>query len=467
MILAKLLLPEERGVLVIILPLVVFFETFTEIGVKHSVIQNKDGAMDSYLNMAWWIQGVRSALLYLIAFLVSPLLCHIWVYGKSEIVEIYSRTELLWMLRITFLNILFNGFISPRVFVLIKNFKFGQMAVLAQGSMILGNVVTIILVFWWRNVWAFVIGSASSYFFQTAFSYLMCPFRPRMRYDRKSFKALFHFSKGMFGLPMMTYFALNIDVLVGSLFLSPALIGMYGFAVGLARTPREILSRIIGPLLIPAFSEKQDHHESVCRGIYYITKLLAIVSMPLVVFCVLESKTILSVIFKPEFVEVAVPFCLLCATFMILLLAIPLSKVFFGLGRPEMQRRCTIVRLAILGLLIWPAVKYYELVGISILLAGANTVMVFCQLFFLKQLISLNLRHYGRSLIPGAVTSVGYFLTVLIISKVTSMSDGLCLWVNLALLGLFTVAALGLIVVKPEIDKRRTGGKEELSVRDE
>ena len=411
-ILAKLLMPGELGVMIIILPLVTFFETLTEIGIKQSVIQHKDGATEPYLNMAWWIQAVRGVFLYLAAFFLSPTLCRIWVYGREGIVNLYTPTELLWMVRISFLTILFNGFINPRSNVLMKEFRFFKSVVLVQGSAILSGVLTIVLALLFRNVWAFVIGTVSFYFFWCILSYAMCPFKPTWRYDSQSFHALIRFSKGMLGLPILTYLAFNLDVLIGSLIVSPGLIGMYGFALILARTPREALTRIFGPLLIPAFAEKQDDPAALRRGLLWITKGISLLILPLTACMIFCREAILTIIYKPEFTEVAVSFSLLCVTYVFLIQEFPIAKIFFALGVPGKHRNYVVIRTVLLAGFIWPVAKAFGITGISVLLLISNAIAFFYQIYLLKKAIGLSLYSYFSAWMPGLTVAV--VLTILL-----------------------------------------------------
>lgn len=407
-ILAKLLVAEERGLMIIILPLVTFFETLTEIGIKQSVIQHKQGGTDAYLNMAWWIQSVRGILLYAAAFLISPVLCSIWVYGKVDSGLGYSQTELLWMVRVAFLTILFNGLISPRSNILLKEFRFGRSVILVQGSAALSGVLTIVLAVIFRNVWAFVLGTISQYVFLCVLSYVMCPFRPKRTYDAASFRSLLNFSRGMLGLPILTYLAFNMDVLIGSLYVSPAIIGMYGFALILARTPREILTRIFGPLLIPAYAEKQDDTQAICRGVIWITRAASLVVFPLTVYFIVCRDSILTVLYKPEFKDIAVPFVLLSITYAILLQEFALGKVFFGLGIPGKHRMYVLIRAVLFGILIVPGVRLYGMNGVAAMLLISNALAFFYQVWVLRKLIGLDITSYFNAWIPGLAVSAIY-----------------------------------------------------------
>ena len=320
-ILARILVPQELGLIVIVLSIISLFQVLTEVGIKQSVIQNKSGALPEYLNMAWWFQGLRGAGLYVIAFLATPLLCRFYFAAKPEILALHTPEELLALVRVAFLAILFWGFGSPRAYVLEKEFRFGKAVFLSQGGAALGAVVTIVLTVVMRNVWAMVIGFASMGLLGCLLSYILCPFRPRLSFDRESFQEIYRFARGVLGLPLLTYIAFNIDVLVAGKLVSTSLVGFYGMALVLARAPQDLFSRIISPILIPAFAEKQDNKESLCMAALKITKFTALFGFPLVALAIICSKTVLSLVYGEQYSAVAVPFSLLCIYALLLILA--------------------------------------------------------------------------------------------------------------------------------------------------
>lgn len=450
-ILAKLLISEERGLMIIILPLVTFFETLTEIGIKQSVIQHRQGGTEAYLNMAWWIQSIRGVLLYAAAFLISPVLCSIWVYGKVDASLGYSQTELLWMVRIAFLTIFFNGLISPRSNILLKEFRFGRSVLLVQGSAVLSGILTIVLALVFKNVWAFVIGTVSQYAFLCVLSYVMCPFRPKRAYDSASFHSLLRFSRGMLGLPILTYLAFNMDVLIGSLYVSPALIGMYGFALILARTPREILTRIFGPLLIPAYAEKQDDPQAISRGVIWITRATSLIIFPLTAYFVICRECILTVLYKPEFTEIAAAFILLCVTYAILLQEFSLGKVFFGLGIPGKHRMYVLIRAGLFGILIVPGVRLYGMTGVAAMLLFSNAVAFLYQLLVLRKLIGLDIAAYFNAWVPGLWAAGACAVMLWGVLLVWPDSAVHQFWIGGGLLGLMFAAMSGISLLKPNL----------------
>jgi O-antigen/teichoic acid export membrane protein len=451
MILTRLLFPREMGVMVIILSLKAFFDVLIEVGIKQSIIQNRDGAKPGYLNAAWWFQGVRSVILYIMAFTLTPLACHIFFSGKPEILEQYSWPQLHAMVRVTLASILFNGLLSPRACVLEKEFHFGKAVILMQGSSILGIVITLVLAFHWQNIWALVIGVTCTSLVQCVLSYILCPFLPRFTYDRESFGELFRFARGIFGSPLLAYFGLYLDVLVAGRLIASDLFGMYGMAVILARTPRDLFARIVAPVLLPAFSETQNKKKTVRQAVLKLTLVTSLLGSPVAIIGTLCGCTILSIVYGTEYSVVGLPFGLLCISFLLLIQAITLTTVLMSIGQPAKHRLFVAIRVAVLASLIYPATKTFGLIGAASAVLTANVIAICFQVFAVRRGIGLRIRDYIMAWIPGLIAAIPVLAMVIITQKLAPtigllhLSVGLALWAILCLALFFLRERLGLL----------------------
>jgi lipopolysaccharide exporter len=203
----------------------------------------------------------------LIAWFLAPWACQFYFEGQEQVLARYDWPTLYFMVRVAFLTMLFQGLVSPRAHLMEKQFRFARVVGYMQSAALTGTILTIILSFVLRNAWAMVLGFACQGFLRMVMSYIFCPFRPRLRYHRQSMRQIARFGWGMWGSPFFAYIAYNIDVLVGGKILGPELIGLYGFAVALAYIPRELFGRIINPVLMPAFAERQDNFEKLRKNI--------------------------------------------------------------------------------------------------------------------------------------------------------------------------------------------------------
>jgi O-antigen/teichoic acid export membrane protein len=390
MVLARLLMPEELGLMAIVLAATSAFEAAFQVGIRQSVIQNKKGAETEYLNAAWWFQTIRGLVLFIVAFLAAPLVS-----------KFYDNPELLLLMRVTLLAVVFRSIISPRAHVLEKEFQFHKSVLLTQISSILGTLWTIALVFILHNIWALVIGYVCEAFFYFFLSFILCPFLPRFSIDRNSLNKIMRFAYGMFGLPILTIVASQTDVIVLGKLLPMAVVGVYSLALRLATTPQDLYLRIFAPVLLSAFSEKQDDKPCLCRAILKMTKVTAMFGLPLAVFCVVSAGKILTIVFKSEYATAAVPFGILSIGALLLIQGITLASIHLAIGQPHLYRRIVFHRAAILVCLIYPAITFFGMTGAAMATLLAGFAALFAQIISMRKQIGLRLLQYLLCWLPG------------------------------------------------------------------
>jgi O-antigen/teichoic acid export membrane protein len=390
MILARILAPDQIGIMAIIMSFSIAFEALTEVGVKQSIIQNKQGASESYLNVAWWMQVVRALCLYGIAVLSAP-----WISS------FYNNPGLLPLLRVSFLAIALRGFVSPRAHVLEKEYKFGRAVFLIQGSAILGAIISIGLAFIMRNVWALVIGFVIEMAILCILSFILVPFVPRFEIDRSSLIELMRFARGMFGLPILTALSFQAPILILGKVISEDQLGLYSYAALLGHVPVDLYIRTIAPIVLPVFSEKQDDKNALCRGVLRTTRWTACFFVPLIAFMACCSRELLLFAYTPQYVAMAIPFAILCLQIVAQNQAVSLAGVYLAVGQPNLQRRFAVIRaLAIIGFM-YPAAALFGPIGAAVVIVLCNFAVLFMQALKARDVIDLNLSRYMRSYVPG------------------------------------------------------------------
>ncbi|KPL22680.1 MAG: hypothetical protein AMJ75_07630 [Phycisphaerae bacterium SM1_79] len=384
MILARILAPDQFGLMAIVMVAVSVFEAFTEVGVKQSVIQNKQGADPEYLNVAWWFQAIRGLGLFGIAFFLAP-----WISS------FYDKPELLRLLRVSFLAMVFRGLVSPRMFVLEKEYKFGRAVLLTQGSGIFGTLVAVVLAFMMRNVWALVAGSVAEFAFMCVLSYLLVPFKPTLKIHRGYLSELFGFTRGMFGLPILTMVSLKTDALLLGKLVPAVQLGMYTLAYGLAEQPAWLFHQIIGRILLPAFAEDQDNNQILRSRVRKIAKATFVFGVPLVALAAIWAGPLLSLIYGRRYTTVAMPFRILCVTMFVRIQAQILVTIYLAIGKPHLYRRIAAVLAILVVCLMYPGIRLFGLEGAAGVLLLSNTVALCMQVIWMRGTIGLRFQNYA------------------------------------------------------------------------
>jgi len=395
MLLARILAPEAFGTMAMVIAASSIFETLSDAGVRQSIIQSKGGADADYLNVAWWFQSIRGLGLYLVGILAAPWVSHF-----------YRMPELLPLMRVAFIAMIFNGLVSPRAYVLEKKLQFGRFVILTQGSGLLSTLLTIGLAFYLQNVWALVIGLVAEAVIRCILSFVLCPLSPKISIDRGSLKELLNFARGILGLSFLTVIIRQMDIIVlGKVVSGPGLLGVYYLALQLADQPVQLFDQIVGRVLLPAFAEKQDNKESICRAMLAIARATGVLGIPLLAFAISCARPILSIVYGSKYGEAAIPFSLLCVWGLVFTQAINVASIFLGMGLPRLHRRAVALRGLLLAGLIYPATVYWGLTGAAAAVLAAYSAGLIVPFGWLRKLIKLDLTEYMRSWLPGLLLS--------------------------------------------------------------
>jgi O-antigen/teichoic acid export membrane protein len=408
MILTRLLIPDEFGLMAIILVLVNTFETVAEVGIKQSVIQNKRGADPEYLNATWWFQSLRGLGLFTIAILVSPLIS-----------SFYEKPRLLALLQVSLLAVVFRGFVSPRAYVLEKQYKFGRMVLLLQGSALIGTFVTIGYALVARNIWALVVGYLAEYGALCLLSYILAPFKPWFGINRECLKELSTFARRMFGLPILALIGFGAPVFVLGKIVTEEQLGLYSLASQLAALPISLFAKIINPVLLPGLSQKQDDRNSLGRVVLKITRLTAAAIIPLTAFIATCSSGLLLLAWGPKYVDVTIPCSILSLLILVRTQASVLSVLYVAVGQPQLQRRFVALRAMFIVALVYPAIVRFGLLGAATVSVLGNYIPMVMQIFWCRRVIPLKFDSYLRNNIPGLILA---FPVVLIIRVLLLLS---------------------------------------------
>lgn len=394
MVVTRLLLPDQVGIMAIILAVNLALESFTDVGIREAIIQHPHSREKTYLNFAFAFSLVRSLVLTTIGILLAPLLCSFYHIGHHE-----------GLMRLSFLAIAFNGMMSPRAGIALKEMRYGVWVGIMQGAAFFGIIATLVLVYRMRSVEALIIGYVLEAMLRTIFSFILCPFIPGIRTTAGYRRDIITFAKGMAGIPLLNFIFLQADIFVLGKLVPTATVGFYGMAGSLAGIPVLLVSIFINPIMTPLFSSIKSEVRRVNDALIRATSLLALIGLPLCVAAALCGKDIMTMVFGTPYGVAGAAFSVLFAGSFVRTIAAPIPTVYIGLGRPELNRRFALIRTALTALSIFPAVYFGGMPGAALAGGGAMAISWIFQLGTLRTLTGLKSDRYRSALatgLPGA-----------------------------------------------------------------
>ncbi|UVI39100.1 lipopolysaccharide biosynthesis protein [Qipengyuania spongiae] len=265
-ILARLLVPEDFGLVAIATALAAVIQAVTELSLSQALVQHADPEEDHF-HTAWTMNVLRAAILgVLIAALGWPAA---YFYAEPRLIEI--------MIGFGIANVI-GGFINPRLALFERRLEFKQWVFLSGGEKLAGFVVSAGIAFVFRSYWALVVGVLASQLTRVIVSYALISYRPRPRLSH--YRDLLNFSIWLtFGQAVQ---AINwrANPLLLAAFLPTPVVGSYNVASRVSSLAVNEVLEPVNALLFPAFSRLQSERERL-RAAYIRTQgLLALLSFP-------------------------------------------------------------------------------------------------------------------------------------------------------------------------------------------
>ncbi|WP_286821675.1 lipopolysaccharide biosynthesis protein [Mitsuokella sp. UBA4253] len=273
-ILARLLLPEEYGIIAMTMIFIALSEVFITSGLGSALIQKSSYDEESFSTM-FWASVVFSLLLYGLLFLLAPYIA--FLMHTPELVPVLRVLGL--RLPISAMNSIQQAYVSQQM--IFKKFFFSTLS-----GTISSGVVGLVMAYSGYGVWALVGQNIVMVIVNTAALHFLIPWRPTLFFSKRVFQSLYGFSWRI----MLTSF-------IGTFFeqLRSFLIGRYYKTADLAFANRGEqfplvlagnISTTVQSVLFPAFSHlQQDKHavreavrKSLMIGSFLVVGIMAILA---------------------------------------------------------------------------------------------------------------------------------------------------------------------------------------------
>ncbi len=398
MVLARLLAPDAFGMMAIVLSASSVIHTIMDIGVRESLIQNPRGSEDEYVGAAWWMAFGRALSFGVFICLAAPF-----------VAKFYGNPELSPLFRVSAIGVLFDGTISSRAYVAIREMKFRKWAIINHGGAIFGVLVTIVLGFFIRDVWALVIGYGSESVGRWVLSYVICPYFPPGTWDKAAARDLFSFSKKAFGLSLLNLIFTRTDIFVLAKLHSAAELGLYSMAISLVQTPASFLTNLLNQTLLPAFSQVHGDEGRTNRILIQLTSALVLVGMPAIIFMCFCGRSVLTLVYGHRYSAATAPLIVASAVVLINLLNAQITIIFFAKGRPQLHRMCVAIMAFMMIILIYPFARWFGLLGGQLACLASIVTGYAFQIARIRRMTNMNMVRYGKMFLLGAAPSLAVF----------------------------------------------------------
>ncbi len=265
---ARLLSPQEFGLMGMVLVFTGFAAIFYDMGLGAALIQRRD-LSERHVNSVFWINAGMGTLLTILFIAGAPLIS--WFFGEPP---------LRWLTVAVSLAIIPSALSVAHIALIDKALNFRARFRIETISTLASGAVAVFLALNGMGVWSLVGQSLVLAATRFVLTWRMSRWRPAWSFDTTASRELFKFSRNLLGNSAVQYWGRNIDRLILGRFMGSLGLGLYSLAFRSITLPLDLTTNVTNAVMFPAFSVIQGDIATLKRVYLQSTRMIALVTFP-------------------------------------------------------------------------------------------------------------------------------------------------------------------------------------------
>lgn len=382
-ILARLLVPEDFGLVAVAMTVVAIFEVSGAFGFDMALISNQNATRATY-NAAWSMNVIRGLF---ISSMLLALSTPAAIYFDDPRLEGIFQALALAQFMFGLENIGIVDFRKNLEFQ--KEFRFSLFAKLSAFT------ATMIAAYILRDYWALIIGIVTMNLSRLALSYLMSPFRPR--WQLSEWKGIMSFSKWLLVNNVFIFLNQRSIPFILTKMHGARLTGLFTVAEEIANL---ITTELVWPIqraVFPGYAKISDDQARMRYGYLSVVSLVVVLVLPIGVGVAVCSEQLVKLFLGPKWLEIIPVIAVLAIAGAVNLFSANCGAVFMAVKQPRLitvvAASLTVVRLPALIYGIY----YWELMGAAYAMLVTSAFAVSLNWFFVCRTIQLGVKDILRN----------------------------------------------------------------------
>ncbi|MBD3590360.1 lipopolysaccharide biosynthesis protein [Bacteroides sp. GM023] len=287
-VLARLLSPDDFGIVAIATVIIAFFNLFTDMGVSPAIIQHKSltgNDLSDIFSFTVWT-GIGISVLF---------------FGASWLIADYYESDILRTLcQLLSVNLFFASatIVPGALFYRNKEFKF--IALRSFIIQISAGAAAVTAALCGAGLYALIINPIVSSILIFIISYQRYPQRLRFTLGLGVLRKIFSYSAYQFLFNVINYFSRNLDKLLIGKYMGMSPLGYYEKSYRLMMLPLQNITQVITPVMHPIFSDFQNDKAKLATSYERILRFLSFIGLPLSVLLFFTAQEVTLIIFGDQ-----------------------------------------------------------------------------------------------------------------------------------------------------------------------
>jgi PST family polysaccharide transporter len=300
LLLARLLLPGDFGLVAMVTPVIGFVQVLADLGLTQAVVSRPRLRL-AELNAFFWISMGLSAGLGILAGLSSPLLA--WLYGEPRVIAVTLACAAL---------IVLGGFGMLQSALLNRQMRYGAIAIIEVSSLTVSVVLSALLAWYGWGYWSLVLAQTGASLTSIVLIWGFSDWRPRAPSFDRGALSLARFGSNITISNLAGYLNMTVDNIMIGAALGRVVLGLYDRAWKLAVQPLSQIQAPFNRVAVPALSRLVDNPERYRQAFLQMTQAMLLVVAPAMIFAGLLADPLIAFVLGPRWLPAAPIFAWLC-----------------------------------------------------------------------------------------------------------------------------------------------------------
>ncbi|MBB3084753.1 lipopolysaccharide biosynthesis protein [Geodermatophilus sabuli] len=396
LVLARILVPDDFGVVAAAMTVIALFEIGLDLGVGSALIHDQERGITSRVQTAFTLNLGIAALLTAVFVLCAPAVAA--YFRVPESADVFRAVAFYLLLRGA-------GQVQDAVLRRDLQFRRRTLAELARAVTRFG--VSIPLALLDHGVWALVWGLLAAEVAGTIVNWVLVPFLPRFTVDRTAVRTLLSFGLAVVAVQAVSVVSSNADYLAVGRVLGPEDLGQYTMAYRLPELLIDNVYWIFSSIALPWYSRARDRAAGTFKDtMLRALTLLTLFGFPMGAALALVARDAIPVLFSEQWLPAVGPMALLALAAGVNAIGFASGDIFPALGQPGLLLRLDLVFAATEIAAFFLLARHGILVVAAVHLVSGALYMLL-RLVVANRLVGTGMRECGRAMVPGVAVTVG------------------------------------------------------------
>ena len=305
-ILARILSPDEYGIIAIIIIFINFANVIIEGGLNTALIQKKNADQTDFSTIFWFCL-LLSVVMYVILYITAPL-----------IARFYDKEILIPVLRVLSLVLFANSINSIQRAYVSRHMLFKKLFWINAVAVFISGTIGIVMAYKGYGVWALVGQSLTLPLVCCVLMWIAVKWRPTFTFSMQRFKGLFDYGWKIFVTNFIVAVYGDIRGLLIGKFYQPSALAFFDRGKSLPTLLMNNITSSINTVLLPAFADEQDDRDRVKQMMRRSVQVSYFFVLPLLIGLICSAKSVVLVLLTEKWLP-AVPFVqIFCIVFILM-----------------------------------------------------------------------------------------------------------------------------------------------------